>query len=67
MSGDLAWVLVNGRPVAQKWPADDPYTAGKPDIVKEGGPLLARHKLAAKEWGLPIAELERRYPAPAKP
>lgn len=50
--GSLVWIKGRRGPEPQKWPADAPAK-------------LAEHPLDADAFALPIAELARRYPAPA--
>lgn len=59
MTGDLVYVATLRGPAPERWPDDAPAGVTR-------GRVLARHRLGAEEMALPLAELERRYPAPAR-
>ena len=56
----LVWVRTRGQISAEKWSADT--TAGS----KAEKLVVAYHELSLSEFGLPIAHLVKRYPAPVE-
>src|SRR5215471_4460905 len=58
MPDKFVWLVENGRPVPQLWPADGLGTAN-------GRTIAAEHIIPAEEAKWPLVRLASKYPAPS--